>query len=155
MKSNETHKVLPQFLLVEELEYAKFYLDPSKKIILIKYLDDVIVDLEKGKTIVEIVYPFVKNGAIHGMTDATAKNINITSEARKYYSNNKSVNLSVIHAVILKELYLRILMKLFISFDKPTVPTKIFNDFEKAYQFINTYIADTVVEANSSKVPSV
>ncbi|MBL4709599.1 MAG: hypothetical protein JKY48_14290 [Flavobacteriales bacterium] len=155
MTLSKKNEELNQFTLVEELGFAEIYLDDSKKVRMIKYLDNVVIDIEKAKKVVEVIYPFIVNGALYGMTDATAKNINITPDTRKLYSSNKSMNSSIIHVVVLKELYVRIITKMFISFDKPSVPTKIFNDFHKAYEYLLAYEVKFTAERNSSNVPSV
>lgn len=145
-----THTSLPNFTLIEKLEFARFYLNKEKTVILVKYLDNVLIELQRAKQVVEIIYPYVKEGAVYGITDATSSHININAEARLYYKNNKSVAISVAHAVVVKDLYVRLLAQMFIRFDQPIVPTKIFNNFQKAYaQLIH------LSELNSSNVPSV
>ena len=90
MTLSKKNEELNQFTLVEELGFAEIYLDDSKKVRMIKYLDNVVIDIEKAKKVVEVIYPFIVNGALYGMTDATAKNINVTPDTRKLYSSNKS-----------------------------------------------------------------
>ena len=116
-------------------------------------MKDVVIDLEKAKQVVNLVHPYIEEGAVYGMTDATASFLNITPEARALYKDNKSMQLSKAHAIVVKELYIRLIASLFIKFDRPIVPTRIFNDFHRAYKYLIDQ-ADKVEELNSSKVPS-
>lgn len=132
------HKRLKEFKLFERLDFAKVYLNQKNSIILVEYLENTVVNLEKGQLIIDTVYPLIESGIKLGMTDATAKNIDITSKTRKLYSSNKSMNLSTAHAVVVKDLHIRMLANLFIRFDNPTVPTKVFNSFDGAVHYLES-----------------
>lgn len=148
------HRILKDFLLVENLSFAKLYINTSKSIILAEYKVDTIVDEEKAQIIIDCIYPHLAKGIQLGMTDATADNINITKEARRLYSNNKSLNATIAHSVVVKALHVRLLTNFFIKFDKPKVPTKIFNEFDKAVEYLSEQLKSHDTPENSSKVPS-
>ena len=148
----EKHKDLPQLQKVVVLNFATLFINEDKSILLAKYHKNSNIDIEEANELIEAVYPFIQAGAYYGITDATAKNINITSTARQIFKTNKSMQLSKYHAVVVKHLHIRLIAQMFIKLDKPAVKTKIFNDFQKAYHFLEE---EKNQEVSSSKVPSV
>ena len=96
---------------------------------LVRYHEGTVGSESEAAKMISTVYKYISVGAIYGITAATEPEINITKEARELYKDYKGVRLSLAHAVVVKQLYGRMLVGLFIRFDKPIVPTKIFNDF--------------------------
>ena len=113
---NMIHKALKYFKLIEELGFVGIYLNDSNTILLVEFFPNVIIDKEKAQLIVNTIYPHLANGIKLGMTDATASNMNITNEARQLFSDNKSLNLTIAHSVVVKELHTRLLANFFIKF---------------------------------------
>lgn len=63
--------------------------------------------------------------------------INITPEARKLIRTLESIVPISSRALVIESLNQRILANFYIRFYKPIVPTKIFNNYEDAFQWLN------------------
>lgn len=101
------------FKQVKKLSFATLFLNEDKSILMIKYHEETVVDVEKSVLVIDAVFPFIEQGAIYGITDATAPFLNITPGARKNYRDNKSLQLSFAHAVVVKELSVRLMANFF------------------------------------------
>ena len=130
------YEELREFKEVAKLDFATFFLNHDQDILMVKYHQNTTIDLEKAMLTVETVYPFISNGAIYGLTDATESHLVITQEARHYYKDNKSMQLSMAHAVVVKELSVRLMANFFAKFDKPITTTKVFNNFQSALSWL-------------------
>lgn len=64
--------------------------------------------------------------------------INITTEARKLIRKLEHIIPVNARALVIKSLSQRILANFYIHFHKPIVPTKIFNNYEDAFQYLNS-----------------
>lgn len=64
--------------------------------------------------------------------------INITAEARKLIRELEPIVPVSARALVIKSLSHRILANFYIHFHKPIVPTKIFTNYEDAFQYLNS-----------------
>lgn len=59
-------------------------------------------------------------------------------EARNFYAESEYSKYRFADAFIVNSLSMRLLVNFFITFNKPKIPSKMFNDKESARQWINT-----------------
>ena len=59
-------------------------------------------------------------------------------EARNYYSESEYTDYRYADAFIVTSLPMRLLVNFYISFHKPKIPTKMFNNEKKAIEWINS-----------------
>ena len=59
-------------------------------------------------------------------------------EARNYYSKSEYTDYRYADAFIVTSLPMRLLVNFYISFHKPKIPTKMFNNEKKAIEWINS-----------------
>ena len=130
------HPFLEGFLLEFRLPFADVFIDRNAGVLMVRYQESTAIDLSMGQHLVDSIYPFLKQGIDLGMTDATANYLSISKEARRFYSNNKSIALTKAHAIIVKSLSVRLLANFFVNFDNPIVPTKVFNEFSDANKWL-------------------
>ena len=130
---------IDEFQLVKSLEFADIHLHESQQIIYLKYHKNAEVNLENGQLVIDAVYPLLRDGARLAITDATAQGIEFTKEARALFSDNKSMQLTKAHGVVVKELAMRILVNFYIKFNKPVSPVKMFNSYDKALEWVVNY----------------
>lgn len=142
------NKQLSDFELVEQLKFARIYSSLERSIILVEYFENTVVNLEKGKEVANAVYPYIVKGMLFGFTDATAKNIHVTTEARKFLGNNKSMNALNSHVIVLNDLHLRIIANIFLKFDNPTALTKVFNTHQKALKYLELQMSELTVTSD-------
>lgn len=127
---------LENFEKIGETSFCTLYRNQDLKMLMVRYHQGETIDLEKGKKLVEMVYPHIKAGLLLGITDATAPYLQISRETREYYSNNKSMQITRAHAVVVNDLHTRLLVNFFIRFDKPVIPVRLFTSFEKAIDWL-------------------
>ncbi len=58
-------------------------------------------------------------------------------EARNFYAESEYSKYRFADAFIVNSLSMRLLVNFFITFNKPKIPSKMFNDKESAHQWIN------------------
>lgn len=130
-------QAINDFYQVAELSFARFLLNADKDTLMVSYYESTEITLEKAEAVIDLVYPYAKAGAIYGITDLTANYLSISEEARKYFQSNKANDLNLAHAVVLESLATRILVNFFQNINKPTMPLKIFNNFDSAINWLN------------------
>lgn len=64
--------------------------------------------------------------------------INVTPEARKLIRDLEHIIPVNARALVIKSLSQRILANFYIQFYKPSIPTKIFNNYEDSFLYLNT-----------------
>jgi hypothetical protein len=70
------------------------------------------------------------------IVDARA-NFHSAPDVREYYSNNEYSKYRYADAFIISSLAMRLVINFYISFHKPSIPTKTFTDPERAKQWID------------------
>ena len=68
----------------------------------------------------------------------TRKSFNSSPEVRNLYATDKYINYRYSDSFIVNSLPMRLLVNFYISFNKPKIPTKMFNSEEKAFEWKNT-----------------
>ena len=68
----------------------------------------------------------------------TRKSFNSSPGVRNLYATDKFIKYRYSDAFIVNSLSMRLLVNFYISVNKPKIPTKIFNDEVKAFEWINS-----------------
>jgi hypothetical protein len=68
----------------------------------------------------------------------TRENFNSNSDIRTLYSDDNFIKYRYADAFIVNSLPMRLLVNFYISFNKPKIPTKMFNNKENAFEWINS-----------------
>ena len=68
----------------------------------------------------------------------TRKSFNSSPEVRNLYASDKYIVHRYSDAFIVNSLSMRLLVNFYISFNKPKIPTKMFNTEEKPFEWINS-----------------
>ena len=124
------------FELVYRLDFANIHYDQNQRIILIQYADSTELDEFVAKQVIKKVIRLLNEGARFVLTDATAKHLIFTDEARQLFKHNRELTRFEAHAVVVKSLHTRIIINFFARFEANKVLTKVFNHFEPAMDFI-------------------
>lgn len=122
--------------LEKQLDFADIFIHKDLKVFMVKYHANQEVDKSKAEILVNEIYQIVEKGYSLGLNDARGPHLEISKEAREIYSNNKSLEKTIAQAVIVNELSTRILLNFFINLNKPVVPVKLFNSFDKALDWL-------------------
>ena len=89
-----------------------------------------------AKESLDLIREYKKDRATYGITDASAKFLDFTAEARNYYRENMIKGETIIHAIVVEEMATKILANIFARFDKPKVSTLVFTSIHDAVQWI-------------------
>jgi len=139
------------FELIKSTSFGSISLHKNGDIILVYFNEGCLIDADVANEVIDEVYPIILKYKIElFISDNSAKYISSTPEARTYLSNNKSLSLLKAHAIIAKELPIRLMVNSFIKFNKPKVPFKSFNSYDKVIKWLYRF-----KDVNSSKVSSV
>ncbi|MFN3916174.1 MAG: hypothetical protein ACK4K0_00415 [Flavobacteriales bacterium] len=65
---------------------------------------------------------------------------NVSINGRKFLATEDAVQFSLCEAFVVKSLAQKILGNFYLKFDKPNVPSRLFNNFEDAYAWAKTFI---------------
>lgn len=125
--------------LEKELAFADIFSIRELNLFFLRYHPDQEVDKKKAEEIIHEIYDLVNSGLYLGLNDARGPNLEISKEAREVYSNNKSLKKTRAQAVLVNDLGTRILLNFFVNFNKPTVPVKLFNSFDKALEWLISF----------------
>ena len=138
------------FELIKKTSFGGVYFHTNGDIILVRFNKGCFIDLDLAQEVIKEVHPLILKHQIDlFISDNSEKDISSTPDARAYLSNNKSLRLMKAHAIVAKELPVRLLVNSFIKFNKPIVPFKSFNSYDQAIQWLYRF-----KDANSSNVPS-
>lgn len=130
------HPTLPYYHLIEQLDYVDFYSNATGDTLIARFKESSVIDLEMAKESLELIPEYKKDRPTYGITDASAKFLDFTAEARSYYRENMIKGETIIHAIVVEDMATRILANLYARFDKPKIPTRVFNSLKEAIQWI-------------------
>jgi hypothetical protein len=65
---------------------------------------------------------------------------NVSANGRKFLASEDAVQFSSCEAFVVKSLAQKILGNFYLKFDKPNIPSRLFNNFEDAYNWAETFV---------------
>jgi hypothetical protein len=118
----------------------------SNDIIHYTYLPNSEIDETEHQINHNALVELIGNGEKRSVLIDSDEFINITPEARKLIRTLESIVPISSRALVIESLNQRILANFYIRFYKPIVPTKIFNNYEDALQWLNkiTILSDPI-----------
>jgi hypothetical protein len=125
----------------KSIELPKVFLHLIEEgLIVLKFKDDVVIEVEDAKEIDQIIYdqlalkkPFVI------LVDALDVASSITHEARDFFSKDKLImETRKAQALIVNNLQTKLLANFYMKFHKPKNPIKVFKNYDLAYQWIKS-----------------
>lgn len=111
----------------------------DKNIIRFRLYDDIDIEKKDAEEAIQAINTLSKGKKYYLLTE-TGDNFTATAEARNYMANNIGSTNSVANAIYLKSLPIRLIINVYVKFDKPVVPTKVFNSEQAALQWLNELI---------------
>jgi len=130
------HTILNDYRLIEELDYVKFFSDPSGETLIAEFQESTTIDAAMAKESLDLIRQYKKYRSTFGITDASAKFLDFTAEAREYYRENMIKGETILHAIVVKDSATKILANIYARFEKPKVPTRVFTNFKDAVNWI-------------------
>jgi hypothetical protein len=118
---------------VSETNFAKYELENS--VLTIKFKDGLLVDQPIMKQLLQDAVEFANHEKYFTIIDLT-NNVDTTFESRNYYAQNELNKYRLADAFIVNSLYLQSLTNFYLRIKKPSVPSKMFNDFESARKWV-------------------
>jgi hypothetical protein len=115
---------------------ASFYV-MNENIIVVELLNDAVIDLAEVKQTSVLADAYINKPQYLVMLDTSNHNTwEIPAEVLKYLANNEFSPKQIAFAIVLNSLPMRFFARFFISFHKPTVPTKLFTSKERAKKWL-------------------
>jgi hypothetical protein len=119
-----------------ELEKAHLYLI-NEGLILLQFKDKVDFELDNAIEVLEHIYDFVEGKPFVLIADARDIRSNMSHEARQKFATDKKIStIRKAQALVVNNLHSRLIANFYLNFHKPTDPLKVFNDYNKALDWI-------------------
>lgn len=130
------HPTLLDYHLIEQLDYVDFYSNSTGNTLIARFRESSVIDLEMAQESLDLIREYKKDRPTYGITDASAKFLDFTAEAKSYYRENIVKGETIIHAIVVGDITTKILANIFARFEKPKVPTRVFTNISEAVQWI-------------------
>jgi hypothetical protein len=126
-----------QFNLEKDLLYAIIFKHKEKNIIMAKYTEGAVIDETEAREIINSVQSYSTKGKYaYGITEVS-KGAFVTESARVFFANDKfGQEETKAMAVIYNQLAQRLLITLYLKFNKPKTPLKTFKNRKKALDWL-------------------
>ncbi len=124
-------------LLVSELETEVAYLSYQRNVLRVKLKEGILMDIQQMEELLKQAVELADFKKYFAVVDTRA-NSNSSSDVRDFYAESEYGKYRYADAFIVDSLAMRLLVNFYISFNKPTVPTKMFTDEETAMAWINS-----------------
>ena len=109
--------------------------------------DDILIDeldvIEQRSEIAKLT-----KGAPHVLMVITAQNSSATKEAREYSSQNKPEG-RIAEALVVTSVPMRLMASVYISFNKPTVPTRYFDNEKSAEKWLQKMLISSELSVSA------
>ncbi|MBR9833253.1 hypothetical protein GYB57_14000 [bacterium] len=124
-------------ILVKDLTFAKIYYFADLDLLEVEYQANFLVDRNEALLVMEHSRQFRNGSNKYTMITATQDYFNMTPEARSTFAAEMKTGFKLQKmAILVNSLAYRIMANFFIRFDKPPVPTKLFNSRKEAIDWL-------------------
>ena len=130
------HPTLKEFTLVEQLEYVNFYSNPARDIFIAEHKESTTVSAEIAKESIDLIAKYKNGNSIYAITDASAKLLKFTTEAKNYYRDHVIDGGIILNAIVVKDVALKIVANVYARFDRPKIRTRVFTSLTEALSWI-------------------
>jgi hypothetical protein len=120
-------------------ELADFHLD-EKGILIIHIHRNAFVQTKDIQAMLHI-HGELTNGKRCPCVMVLGEYANVSADGRKFLATEDAVQFSSCEAFVVKSLAQKILGNFYLKIDKPNIPSKLFNNFEEAYAWAETFIS--------------
>jgi hypothetical protein len=131
-------KKLDMFLKSKDLKHSKVHLREDG-IVQIEFDESIEMDLKESVEIVETIAEFT-GGKKAPVLNIAGKSTSATSAAREYSASPAGLKYTIADAYVVTNLAQKLLGSFYISFNKPAVPTRIFDDVDTAVKWLKTFL---------------
>ncbi len=121
-----------------KLETSIAHLETDGKILFVIFKEETDMHLENVDEIINARVKMQEGKKMLVFADVR-KVWQVSKEARVKAANPEFLNLSIATAIFTESLSSKILANFYIKFNKPPVPTKMFNSKEKAMEWLDTF----------------
>ncbi len=108
------------------------------KLYLLKFDDDYEIELEDAIEIDQAFIKITNNQPFCVVLDVRNKYSSVSNEARNFFANDPEI-LAIRKkiAIVINNMPTRIIANFFVRFNQPQTPTKVFNDYDKAIDWLS------------------
>jgi hypothetical protein len=104
---------------------------------LLKFEDDYEVELEDAIEIDQAFIKITNNQPFCVVVDARNRYSNISNDARDFFANDPEIlPIRKKIAIVVNNMPTRMIANFFVKFNRPKTPTKVFNDYNKAIDWL-------------------
>jgi hypothetical protein len=97
------------------------------------------MELDEMIELTNTFMPYAELGRRFLVTDARVLNSNISPEAREYVAKHKRApELGLRSALLVNSIGIKLIANFFVRFNKPNIPTRLFNDERKAIEWLDS-----------------
>ena len=126
---------------------------PTACVLVIRYEDELVVNLEMAKQITFEVARFFGETEL-GVVHAAGSLTTIEPEVREYLASNSRYAHKVAEAFVVKNLGQRILANFYLRISRPGCPTEVFTTEEEAIKWVKMYCRNNDAEQKCADVKS-
>lgn len=119
------------------LETSVAFLSFEDDILLVKMKEGINLDQSEMEQLLKQAVEFTSPNKYFAIIDTTAL-YDSTPESRSFYAESDYSNYRYADAFIVNSLPMRLLVNFFITFNKPKIPSKMFNNEESALNWIQS-----------------
>lgn len=119
------------------LETSVAFLSFEDDILLVKMKEGINLDQAEMEHLLKQAVEFTSPNKYFAIIDTTAP-YDSTPESRSFYAESEYSNYRYADAFIVNSLPMRLLVNFFITFNKPKIPSKMFNNEESALNWIQS-----------------
>jgi hypothetical protein len=119
------------------LETSVAFLSFEDDILLVKMKEGINLDQAEMEQLLKQAVEFTSPNKYFAIIDTTAL-YDSTPESRSFYAESDYSNYRYADAFIVNSLPMRLLVNFFITFNKPKIPSKMFNNEESALNWIQS-----------------
>jgi hypothetical protein len=123
--------------LIKDFPAVSLYTFSTNKLYF-KFKEGSDMELDEMIELTNTFIPYAELGRRFLITDARVLSYNISPEARDYVAKHKRApELGLRSALLVNSIGIRLVANFFVRFNKPNIPTRLFNDEAKAIEWLN------------------
>jgi hypothetical protein len=130
------HPTLDNYVLVGELDFIELYENTEKDIHIVTFKESTTINAEMAKEALDMVINYKQGIPTFGITDASARFLDFRPDARDYFRKHMHAEHTPLHAIVVGDVATRVLANLFARFERPKIPSRVFNHLNDAIQWI-------------------
>lgn len=126
------------FLRSKDLGHSTVHLR-NDGIVQVNFGENIDIDLKEAVEIVDAIGE-ITEGKKAPILNVAGKSTSATSAAREYSATPFGLKYTLADAYVVTNLAQKILGNFYVGFNKPLIPTRVFDDVEKATEWLKTHL---------------